>query len=117
MNAVSDLFPHVLQALDLIRNCNFAMLIDSFVQGQFSNEEGSELVCLASKCLKYEQRERPNARSLVHALTRLQKDLEVHLYPFSILTLHIRNTSVMYKVIVRRVESIAILIVGVVIKK
>ncbi|XP_020079947.1 probable serine/threonine-protein kinase At5g41260 isoform X2 [Ananas comosus] len=63
-------------ALDLIRNCNFAMLIDSFVQGQFSNEEGSKLVCLASKCLKYEQRERPNARSLVHALTRLQKDLE-----------------------------------------
>nr|CAD1821020.1 unnamed protein product [Ananas comosus var. bracteatus] len=67
-------------ALDLIRNCNFAMLIDSFVQGQFSNEEGSELVSLASKCLKYEQRERPNARSLVLALTRLQKDLEVHLY-------------------------------------
>ncbi|KAK9755683.1 hypothetical protein RND81_01G043100 [Saponaria officinalis] len=64
-------------ALDLIRGKNFQMLIDSNLEGHFSNDDGTELVRLASRCLQYEARERPNARSLVSALSPLQKDSEV----------------------------------------
>ncbi|XP_038971115.1 probable serine/threonine-protein kinase BSK3 [Phoenix dactylifera] len=67
-------------ALDLIRDRNFNMLTDSCLEGQFSNEDGTELVRLASRCLQYEQRERPNAKSLVLALTPLQKETEVPSY-------------------------------------
>ena len=56
------------------------MLIDSCLEGQFSNEEGAELLRLASRCLHYEPRERPNVRSLVLALVSLQKDVEVNIY-------------------------------------
>ncbi|KAJ6851692.1 putative serine/threonine-protein kinase BSK3 isoform X2 [Iris pallida] len=67
-------------ALDLIRDRNFHMLTDSCLEGQFSNEDGTELVRLASRCLQYEQRERPNVKSLVVALTPLQKEEEVASY-------------------------------------
>jgi len=53
------------------------MLTDSCLEGQFSNDEGTELVRLASRCLQYEPRERPNPRSLVAALIPLQKEIEV----------------------------------------
>lgn len=65
------------QALDLIRGKNFLMLMDSCLEGHFSNNDGTELVRLASRCLQYEPRERPNARSLVIALAPLQKETEV----------------------------------------
>ncbi|OVA17726.1 Protein kinase domain [Macleaya cordata] len=64
-------------ALDLIRGKNFLMLMDSCLEGHFSNDDGTELVRLASRCLQYEARERPNAKSLVTALTSLQKETEV----------------------------------------
>lgn len=64
-------------ALDLIRDRNLQMLTDSCLEGQFSNDEGTELVRLASRCLQYEPRERPNTKSLVAALIPLQKDVEV----------------------------------------
>ncbi|KAF3448558.1 hypothetical protein FNV43_RR09271 [Rhamnella rubrinervis] len=64
-------------ALDLIRDRNLQMLTDSCLEGQFSNDEGTELVRLASRCLQYEPRERPNPKSLVAALIPLQKDTEV----------------------------------------
>ncbi|KHG11028.1 hypothetical protein F383_13634 [Gossypium arboreum] len=64
-------------ALDLIRGKNFLMLMDSCLEGQFSNDDGTELVRLASRCLQYEPRERPNVKSLVTALTPLQKETEV----------------------------------------
>ncbi|XP_076953279.1 serine/threonine-protein kinase BSK7-like [Bidens hawaiensis] len=64
-------------ALDLIRDRNLQMLTDSCLEGQFSNDDGTELVRLASRCLQYEPRERPNPRSLVSALTPLQKETEV----------------------------------------
>lgn len=64
-------------ALDLIRGKNFLMLMDSCLEGHFSNDDGTELVRLASRCLQYEPRERPNARSLVIALSSLQKETEV----------------------------------------
>ena len=56
------------------------MLIDSNLEGHVSNDDGTELVRLASRCLQYEPRERPNARSLVAALTPLQKETEVSFY-------------------------------------
>lgn len=53
------------------------MLTDSCLEGQFSNDDGTELVRLASRCLQYEPRERPNAKSLVTALIPLQKEAQV----------------------------------------
>lgn len=67
-------------ALDLIRGKNFLMLMDSCLEGHFSNDDGTELVRLASRCLQYEARERPNAKSLVTALMSLQKETEVPSY-------------------------------------
>ncbi|XP_061337900.1 serine/threonine-protein kinase BSK5-like [Gastrolobium bilobum] len=64
-------------ALDLIRGKNFLLLMDSCLEGHFSNDDGTELVRLASRCLQYEPRERPNAKSLVTALTPLQKETSV----------------------------------------
>ncbi|XP_021895269.1 probable serine/threonine-protein kinase At5g41260 [Carica papaya] len=64
-------------ALDLIRDRNIQMLTDSCLEGQFSDDDGTELVRLASRCLQYEPRERPNPKSLVTALIPLQKDTEV----------------------------------------
>ncbi|CAN6461720.1 unnamed protein product [Victoria cruziana] len=67
-------------ALDLIRGRNFLMLTDSCLEGQFSNDDGTELVRLASRCLQYEPRERPNAKSLVVALSSLQRETEAPSY-------------------------------------
>ncbi|KAI9174630.1 hypothetical protein LWI28_020350 [Acer negundo] len=64
-------------ALDLIRDRNIQTLTDSCLEGQFSIDDGTELVRLASRCLQYEPRERPNPKSLVTALVPLQKDTEV----------------------------------------
>ncbi|KAK9055339.1 hypothetical protein SSX86_026422 [Deinandra increscens subsp. villosa] len=65
-------------ALDLIREKNFQMLTDSCLEGgDFSNDDGSELVKIASRCLQYEPRERPNAKSVVTSLAALQKQTEV----------------------------------------
>lgn len=66
-----------LQALDLIRGKNMLLLMDSYLEGQFSNDDGTELVRLASRCLQFEPRERPNAKMLVTALTPLQRRTEV----------------------------------------
>ncbi|KAL0347381.1 UNVERIFIED_CONTAM: Serine/threonine-protein kinase BSK5 [Sesamum calycinum] len=67
-------------ALDLIRGKNFLMLMDSCLEGHFSNDDGTELVRLATRCLQYEARERPNAKSLVTSLMSLQKETEVPSY-------------------------------------
>ena len=53
------------------------MLTDSCLEGQFSNDDGTELVRLATRCLQYEPRERPNTKSVVSALVSLQKETEV----------------------------------------
>lgn len=53
------------------------MLMDSHLEGQYTNEDGVELVRLASRCLQFEPRERPNAKTLVAALTPLQRRNEV----------------------------------------
>nr|GMC99665.1 probable serine/threonine-protein kinase At5g41260 [Ipomoea batatas] len=67
-------------ALDLIRGKNFLMLMDSCLEGHFSNDDGTQLVRLATRCLQYEARERPNAKSLVESLMPLQKETEVPSY-------------------------------------
>uniref|UniRef100_A0A1J3GJ12 Serine/threonine-protein kinase BSK n=1 Tax=Noccaea caerulescens TaxID=107243 RepID=A0A1J3GJ12_NOCCA len=67
-------------ALDLIRGKNFLMLMDSCLDGHFSNDDGTDLVRLASRCLQYEARERPNVKSLVSSLAPLQKETEVPSY-------------------------------------
>ncbi|CAL9197064.1 unnamed protein product [Musa hybrid cultivar] len=67
-------------ALDLIRGKNFRTLMDSCLEGHFSNSDGTELVRLASRCLQYEPRERPNVKSLVTSLESLEKDAEVPSY-------------------------------------
>jgi BR-signaling kinase len=71
------------------------MLTDSCLEGQFSNEEGTELVRLASRCLHYEPRERPNVRSLVQALAPLQKDLEVNIFPLPFLTMALLSSGLL----------------------
>ncbi|GJT44761.1 probable serine/threonine-protein kinase [Tanacetum coccineum] len=63
-------------ALDLIRDRNLQLLTDSYLEGQFSSDDGTELVRLASRCLQEEPHERPNPRSLVTALIPLQKKTE-----------------------------------------
>ncbi|KAL2337882.1 hypothetical protein Fmac_012328 [Flemingia macrophylla] len=68
------------RALDLIRGKNFLMLMDSALEGHFSKDDGTELVRLASRCLQYEARERPNPNSLVASLLSLQKETEVPSY-------------------------------------
>lgn len=71
----------LLQALDLINGKNFLVLMDSCLEGHFSNDDGTELVRLATRCLQYEPRERPNAKLLVIALSSLQKEAEVNFIP------------------------------------
>lgn len=63
------------------------MLTDSCLEGQLSNDDGIELVRLASRCLQYEPQERPNPKSLITTLTPLQKETEVSLYIYVINTL------------------------------
>ncbi|KAH7286917.1 hypothetical protein KP509_32G027900 [Ceratopteris richardii] len=64
-------------ALDLIRSKHMLLLMDSYLEGQYSSDDGIELVRLASRCLQFEPRERPNVRNLVTSLTALQKQSEV----------------------------------------
>ncbi|KAJ8649954.1 hypothetical protein MRB53_002977 [Persea americana] len=64
-------------ALDLIRGKNILMLMDSSLEGQYSTEDATKLVDLASRCLQSEARDRPNTTFLLAAVTPLQKQCEV----------------------------------------
>ncbi|MCO5602258.1 hypothetical protein L7F22_056387 [Adiantum nelumboides] len=64
-------------ALDLIKGRNSLSLMDSHLEGQFSSEDGTEVVRLASRCLQFEPPERPNVRALVQSLAPLQRRNEV----------------------------------------
>ncbi|XP_024022207.1 probable serine/threonine-protein kinase At4g35230 [Morus notabilis] len=64
-------------ALDLIRGNNLLLLMDSSLEGQYSNEDATELVELASRCLQYEARDRPDVKFLLSAAAPLQKKQEV----------------------------------------
>uniref|UniRef100_A0A0E0BE17 non-specific serine/threonine protein kinase n=1 Tax=Oryza glumipatula TaxID=40148 RepID=A0A0E0BE17_9ORYZ len=64
-------------ALDLIRGKNILLLMDSSLEGQYANEDASKLVDLASKCLQFEARDRPNIKYLLSSVWPLQKQKEV----------------------------------------
>ncbi|KAK4488584.1 hypothetical protein RD792_004350 [Penstemon davidsonii] len=64
-------------ALDLIRGKNILLLMDSSLEGQYANEDATALVELASKCLQYEARDRPDVKFLRTAVAPLQKQEDV----------------------------------------
>ncbi|KAL1802457.1 hypothetical protein DCAR_0934029 [Daucus carota subsp. sativus] len=64
-------------ALDLIRGKNVLLLVDSSLEGQYANEDATALVELASQCLNYEARDRPEIKFLLTAVAPLQKQKEV----------------------------------------
>ncbi|KAG2706172.1 hypothetical protein I3843_05G081800 [Carya illinoinensis] len=64
-------------ALDIIRGKNIISLMDSHLEGKFSTEEATVVVNLASQCLQYEPRERPNTKDLVATLAQLQTKPDV----------------------------------------
>ncbi|KAL8144017.1 hypothetical protein V2J09_017049 [Rumex salicifolius] len=64
-------------ALDMIRAKNFQMLMDSCLEGHVTDDDRTELVRLASRCLQHEPRERPNYKSILSSLSSLQKETEV----------------------------------------
>jgi BR-signaling kinase len=66
-----------LQALDMIRGKNILLLMDSHLEGNFSTEEATVVFDLASQCLQYEPRERPNTKDLVTTLAPLQNKPDV----------------------------------------
>ncbi|EPS71043.1 hypothetical protein M569_03708 [Genlisea aurea] len=64
-------------ALDLIRGKNVLLVMDSSLEGQYSKEDATEMVELASKCLQYEARDRPDIKFLLTGVDPLQKQKEV----------------------------------------
>ncbi|GJT88337.1 serine/threonine-protein kinase BSK2-like protein [Tanacetum coccineum] len=64
-------------ALDLIRGKNVLLLMDSSLEGQYADEDATVMVELASKCLQYEGRDRPDVKFLLTAVAPLQKQKEV----------------------------------------
>ncbi|KAA3490238.1 putative serine/threonine-protein kinase isoform X1 [Gossypium australe] len=67
-------------ALDMIRGKNILLLMDSHLEGNFSTEEATVVFDLASRCLQYEPRERPNTKDLVATLAPLQNKSDVPSY-------------------------------------
>lgn len=63
----------------MIRGKNILILMDSHLEGNFSIEDATVLVDLASRCLQYEPRERPNLKDLVSTLSPLQTRTEVNI--------------------------------------
>ncbi|XP_042440606.1 serine/threonine-protein kinase BSK2-like isoform X1 [Zingiber officinale] len=64
-------------ALDLIRGKSMLMIMDSSLEGQYANEDATKLVELASKCLQFEARDRPNSKFLLSAVSPLQTQKEI----------------------------------------
>ena len=54
------------------------LIMDSSLEGQYANEDATKLVELASACLQFEARDRPNSKSLLSALEPLQNQKEVN---------------------------------------
>ncbi|XP_022153153.1 probable serine/threonine-protein kinase At4g35230 isoform X2 [Momordica charantia] len=67
-------------ALDMIRGKNILLLMDSHLEGNFSTEEATVVFDLASRCLQYEPRDRPNTQDLVATLAPLQNKPDVPSY-------------------------------------
>ncbi|PQM39035.1 putative serine/threonine-protein kinase [Prunus yedoensis var. nudiflora] len=67
-------------ALDMIRGKNIILLMDSHLEGNFSTEQATVVFDLASRCLQYEPRERPNTKDLVATVAPLQNKSDVPSY-------------------------------------
>ena len=61
----------------MIREKNINLLTDSHLEGKFSTEEATVVLNLASKCLQYEPRDRPNTKDLVATLAPLHTKPDV----------------------------------------
>ncbi|NP_001141394.1 putative protein kinase superfamily protein [Zea mays] len=68
------------RALDMIKGNNIQVLMDSHLEGNYSTDEATTLVDLASQCLQYEPRDRANTKKLVSVLEPLQIKSEVPSY-------------------------------------
>jgi hypothetical protein len=68
------------QALDIMRGRNIQAVMDSHLEGNYSTEVATTLVNLASQCLQYEPRDRPDIKKLVSILEPLQTKLEVTMF-------------------------------------
>ena len=53
------------------------VLMNSCLEGHVSNSDGTDLMRLASRCLQYEARDRPNLKAVVSGLASLHKDASV----------------------------------------
>lgn len=65
----------------MIRGKNILLLMDSHLEGNFSTEEATVVFDLASRCLQYEPRERPNTKDLYETLKPLQNKSDVITHP------------------------------------
>lgn len=70
----------------MIRGKNIILLMDSHLEGKFSTEEATIVVGLASQCLQYEPRERPNIKDLVATLSPLQPKSDVSIINYFLLS-------------------------------
>ena len=61
------------QALDLLRGKNLLLLMDSSLEGQYGDDDATQLIDLASKCLQYEAKDRPDIKFIFSAVAPLQK--------------------------------------------
>lgn len=61
----------------MIRGKNIIVLMDSHLEGKFSTEDARVVVNLASQCLQYEPKERPNTKDLLSTLSPLQPKCDV----------------------------------------
>ncbi|XP_074317801.1 serine/threonine-protein kinase BSK2 [Silene latifolia] len=64
-------------ALDIIRGKNALVLMDSSLEGQYVSDDATKMIELASKCLQYEARDRPDIKFLLSEVDPLQKQKEV----------------------------------------
>ena len=68
----------------MIRGKNILLLMDSHLEGKFSTAEATVVFDLASQCLQYEPRDRPNTKGLVAALAPLQNKSDVSNHDISL---------------------------------
>jgi BR-signaling kinase len=77
----------------MIKGNNIQVLMDSHLEGNYSTDEATTLVDLASQCLQYEPRDRANTKKLVSVLEPLQIKSEVTVSTF--LSFSIQNPFVL----------------------
>lgn len=66
----------------MIRQKDILLLMDSHLEKKFSTEEATVVIHLASKCLQYEPRERPNTKDIIATLSQLNTKPDVRILNF-----------------------------------